>query len=116
MSAQDMTKALKIHARNAGEQTAFTMHSVRSGGALTRAPAGEDLPTVMQRAFRKKPRATWRYLRVMEVLICGSVGNPMVTGVSSEQYRDINDFGLFEQRRHWAAFGNAPHDTTTNGK
>ena len=51
ISAPDMTKALKVHARNSGERTAFTTHSFRSGGALTRALAGEDLPTVMQRAF-----------------------------------------------------------------
>ena len=64
ISAPDMTKALKLHARNAGERTAFTMHSsFRSGGALTRALAGEDLPTVMQRAFWKKPSTARRYLR-----------------------------------------------------
>ena len=40
ISAPDMTIALKVHARNAGERTAFTMHSFRSGGALTRALAG----------------------------------------------------------------------------
>ena len=51
ITAPDMTEALKVHARNAGERAAFTMHSFRSGGALTRALAGEDLPTVMQRAF-----------------------------------------------------------------
>ena len=55
ISAPDMTKALKVHVRNAGERTAFTMHSFRSGGALTRALAGKDLPTVMQRACWKKP-------------------------------------------------------------
>ena len=108
ISAPDMTKALKEHARNAGERTAFTMHSFRSGGALTRALAGEDLPTVMQRAFWTKLSTAWRYLRLMEVLIPGSVGNSMVTGVSPEQYREINEFGLSEQSRHWAAFGNAP--------
>ena len=43
----DMTKTLKVHARNAGERTAFTMHSFRSGGALTRVLEGEALPTVM---------------------------------------------------------------------
>ena len=53
ISAPDMTKALKVHARNAGERTAFTMHSFRSGGALTRALTGEDMLTVMQRAFWK---------------------------------------------------------------
>ena len=42
----------------------------------------------------------------MEVLVPGSVGNSMVTGVSSEQYREINEFGLSEQSRLWAAFGN----------
>ena len=78
ISAPDMTKALKVHARNAGERTTFTMHSFRSGGALTRTLAGEDLPTVM-RAFWKKPSTARRYLRLMEVLIPGSVGNSMVT-------------------------------------
>ena len=108
ISAPDITKALKVHARNAGERTAFTMHSFRSGGALTRALAGEGLPTVMQRAFWKKPNTAWRYFRLMEVLIPKSVGNSMVTEVSPEQYREINEFGLSEQSRHWAAFGNAP--------
>ena len=87
-----MTKALKVHARNTGERTAFTMHSFRSGGALTRALAEEDLPTVMQRIFWKKPSTAWRYLRLMEVLIHGSVGNSMVTGVSPEQFKEINEF------------------------
>ena len=103
-----MTKALKVHARNAGERTARTMHSFTPGGALTRALTGKDLPTVMQRAFWKKPSTAWRYLRLMEVVIPGSVRNSMVTGVSPEQYREINEFGLSEQSRHWAAFGNAP--------
>ena len=63
-----MTKALKVHARNAGERTAFTMHSFRSGGALTtRALTGEGVPTVMQRAFgRSRVRLadtsdSWKY-------------------------------------------------------
>ena len=103
-----MTKALKVHGQNAGERTAFTMHSFRSGEALIRAVAGEDLPTVMQREFWKKLSTAWRYLRLMEVLIPGSVGNSMVTWVSPEQYREINEFELSEQTRHWAALGNAP--------
>ena len=73
ISAPDMTKALKVHARNAGERTAFIMHSFKSGGALTPDLAGEDLPTVMQRAFWKKLSTAWRYLRLLEVLIHGSV-------------------------------------------
>ena len=84
-----------MHARKAGERTAFTMHFFRSGGALTtRALAREDLPTVMQSAFWKKPSTARRYLRLMEVLIPGSVGNSMVTGVSPELFREINELGL----------------------
>ena len=101
MSAPDMTKAPKVYARNAGERTAFIMHSFRSGGALTRTLAGEDLPTVMQRVlFWKKPSTAWRYFRLMEVLISGFVGNSMVTEVSREQYREIDEFGLSEESRH----------------
>ena len=105
ISAPDMTKVLKVHAPNAGERTAFTMHSFRSEGLLTRALAGEDLPTVMQRAFRKKPNTAWRYLRLMEVLNPGSVGNSMVNGVSPKQYGEMNEFRLFEQNIYGAAFG-----------
>ena len=47
LSATDMTKALKVYTRNAGEPTAFTMHFFRSGGALTHMLAGEDLPTII---------------------------------------------------------------------
>ena len=75
---------------------------------LTRALAGGDLPTVMQHAFWKKPSTAWRYFRLVEVLVPGSVGNSMVTGVSREQSIEINEFGLSEQCRHWAAFRNAP--------
>ena len=103
-----MAKALKVHARNVGERTVFTLYSFRSEGALTRALTGEDLPTVMQRAFWKKPTTVWRYLRLMEVLIPETVGNYMVTGVSPEQHREFHGFGLPEQSGHWAAFGNAP--------
>ena len=108
VSAPDMTKVLKEHARNAGERTAFTMHFFRSEGPLTRALAGEDLPTVMQRAFWKKPSTAWRYLRLMKVLNPGSVGNSMVTGVPAKQYGEMNEFRIFEQSRYWAAFGNTP--------
>ena len=103
-----MTKVLKAHARDARERTAFTMHSSRSEGALTRALAGEDLPTVMQHAFWKKPSTAWIYLKLMEVLIPASVGNSMVTGVSPEQYREINEFELSEQNKHRVTFGDTP--------
>ena len=107
ISAPDMIKVLKEHARNVGDRNAFTMHSFRSGGPLTRALAGENLPTVMQRTFCKKSSTAWRYLRLMDVLNPGSVGNSMATGVSPEQYEKINEFGLLEQSRHGAAVGNA---------
>ena len=51
ISAPDMTKALKVHARTAEERTAFDMHSFRSVGALARTLAGEGLPTVVQRTL-----------------------------------------------------------------
>ena len=47
ISAPDLTKALKVHARNVGERTAFTMHSFLSGGAITRALAGAHHPQTL---------------------------------------------------------------------
>ena len=114
ISAPDMTKALKVHTtRDAGERTAFNMHSFKPGGALTRAQAGEDLPMVMRCAFWKTPSTAWRYLRLMKVLIPGSVA---VTEVSPEMYRHIYEFGLSEPSKHWVAFGNAPMVRPPTGK
>ena len=55
MSAAEMTHALKSHAQAAGEKADFSMHSFRSGGAITRALRGEDLSSIMERAFWKRP-------------------------------------------------------------
>ena len=40
----------------------------------------------------------------------------MVTGVSLEQYRKSNEFGLSEDSRNWTAFGNAPIIGPPTGK
>ena len=83
ISAPYMKKSLKNHARNTEEHTVFTMYCFSSGGALSRALAGEDLPTITQRAFWKKPSTAGRYLKLMEVrMIPGSLGNFMATGLS----------------------------------
>ena len=44
----------------------------------------------MERAFWKRPSTAWRYVRIMEVVSPGAVGNAVVKGVSAEQYRQIN--------------------------
>ena len=84
ISTRYITNALQVHARNAGERMAFTMHSLRPGGVLAGALAADDLPAIMQCAFWKKPNTTWRNIRLMEVLIPGFAGNSMATGVSPE--------------------------------
>ena len=47
ISAAKMSAALKKYAHAAGETQEFSLHSFRSGGALTRALAGDSLSTVM---------------------------------------------------------------------
>ena len=81
------------------------MHSFRSGGAVSRALAGDSLSTIMQRAFWKSHRQAWRYMRLMEVVSPGSNRKAMLEGVSEAQYAQINDFPLSEQSKSWAAFG-----------
>ena len=56
ISAAKMSAALKKYAQAAGETQEFSLHSFRSGGALTRALAGDSLSTVMQRAYWKNPK------------------------------------------------------------
>ena len=62
----------------------------------------------MERAFWKRPSTAWRYMRIMEVVSPGTVGNAVVKGVSAEQYRQINDFSLSEHSKSESAFGTEP--------
>jgi len=80
-----MTKSLQTYARDADEQTHFTMHSFRSGGAIPEALDGSDISTIITRAFWKRPQTAWRYMRLMEVLAPGPTGSAMITEVSQEQ-------------------------------
>ena len=108
LSASQMTSFLKQSAAAAGVEGDFSMHSFRSGGAVSRALAGDDLSTIMQRAFWKDPKTAWRYMQLAQVVSPGSSGYSMVPGVTEDQYRVINDFPLSTQSKSWAAFGNAP--------
>ena len=108
ISAAKMSTALKKYARAAGETQEFSLHSFRSGGALTRALAGDSLSTVMQRAYWKNPKTAWRYMRLMEVVAPGSEGSGMVEGITEDQYRQFNEFPLSEQTRSLAAFSGRP--------
>lgn len=108
ISAKQMTATLKKYAKEIGEVQAFSMHSFRSGGAVSRALAGESLATIMQKAYWKNPKTAWRYMRLLEVVAPGSGGEGMVKGVSEAQYREFNEFPLSDQSKSWAAFGNQP--------
>ena len=52
-----------------------TPHSFRSGGAVSPELAGDSTPTVIQRAFWKRPRTVHTYMRSMEVVSPGSKGD-----------------------------------------
>ena len=108
ISAKRMTAILKKYAKDRGEVQAFSMHFFSSGGAVSRALAGESLATMMQKAYWKNPKTAWRYMRLLEVVAPGSGGEGMVTGVSEAQYREFNGFPLSDQSKPWAAFGNQP--------
>ena len=56
----------------------------------------------------KHPRTAWRYLRLVEVVAPGSVGNSLVKETTEAQYKEINEFSLSEPSKSWAAFRNAP--------
>ena len=108
ISAATMSAALKTYAQAAGETQEFSLHSFQSGGALTRALAGDSLSTVLQRAYWKNPKTAWRYIRLMEVVAPGSEGSGMVAGNTEDQYRQLNEFPLSEQTRSLAAFSGRP--------
>lgn len=105
LSRAQMTSMLKASALEAKVPGDFSMHSFRSGGAVSRALAGDDLSTIMQRAFWKSPTTAWRYMQLAKVTSPGTAGFNSIPGVSETQYREINEFPLSEQSREWAAFG-----------
>ena len=108
ISAPQMTTALKAYAVAAGERGEYSMHSFRSGGAISQALAGENLQSIMQRAFWKQPSTAWRYMRLMQVVAPGTSVPSMVKGVSEDEFRQMNEFPLSELSRSWAAFGTEP--------
>ena len=105
MPAAEMTYTLKSvrQARRRHLDALFPL-----GGAITRALRGEDLASIMERAFWKRPSTAWRYMRIMEVVSPDAVGNAVVKGVSAEQYRPSDELSLGEQSKSWSAFGTEP--------
>lgn len=67
-STTKMSKRLKEYAKAAGETRDFSLHSFRSGGAISRALAGDSLSKIMQRACWKSPKTAWRYMILLEVV------------------------------------------------
>ena len=100
----DIRKALNAYAHAAGEAFPCIVHSFCSGGAVATALQRNDLSTIMQRAFWKQPRTARRYLRLLEVMAPGSVGNYLVKRVTEVQNRESDEFQLSEQSKSWAAF------------
>ena len=94
ISAAKMSATLKEYARAAGETQDFSLHSFRSGGAISRALTGDSLSTIMQRAYWKSPKTAWRYMRLMDVVAPGSEGTGMVEAVTSAQFATFNEFPL----------------------
>ena len=68
-----------------GEPRFLSMHSFPSGGAVSRARAGEDVSTIMQRAFWKSPNTARRYVRPAEVLSPGTTGHTRVPRITGEK-------------------------------
>ena len=100
MPAAEMTHALKaMRGQQARRLTSRCILFVRGGGAITRTLRGADLSSIMERAFWKRPSTAWRYMRIIEVVSPGAVGNTLVKGASVELSRQINEFWLNGQSK-----------------
>ena len=63
VAASHMILKLREYAKPANVDQDFTVHSFRSGGAISRALAGDSLESIMQKAYWKNPKTAWRYMR-----------------------------------------------------
>ena len=85
LSAKQMSQIVRRHAKNAGEHMEFSMHSVRSCGAVSRVLAGDSTAAIMLKELWKNPQKALRYMRLIEVASPGAEGVATVEGVSENQ-------------------------------
>jgi hypothetical protein len=102
MTTQLKKYKLKVGLRS-DDQGALSrsMHSFRSGGAISKILEGEALETVMKEAYWKSPRTAIHYMKILEVL------QPMGEfrqGVTEEENKKANEMPLQECARLCQAY------------
>ena len=99
---QQMTDALKKYLAMFGLPVeGKTMHSFRSGGAVTKILEGESLAQVMGDAFWKTEAVARDYMRLEQVLI---PFNAELGNTSTAQYKEMNEAPVSESMRKWRAY------------
>lgn len=62
LTAPQRTVLLEDHLEAANVEQSFFTHSFSSGEEASRACTGEDVETIMQRAFWESPKTAWRHI------------------------------------------------------
>lgn len=95
-----MTERLRKHMKRAGMEVdqgrlSVSIHSLRSGGPLTKMLEGDSLKKVMFEAYWKNPKTAWKYIKLLEVM--GPFKYDRST-ISPEEYARLNALPMNEHR------------------
>ena len=95
-----MTERLRKHMKRAGMEVdqgrlSVSIHSLRSGGPLTKMLEGDSLKKVMFEACWKNPKTAWKYIKLLEVM--GPFKYDRST-ISPEEYARLNALPMNEHR------------------
>ena len=95
-----MTERLRKHMKRANMKVeqgrlVVSIHSLRSGGPLTRMLEGDSLQKVMFEAYWKNPKTAWKYIKLLEVMGPFKYDR---SSISPEEYARLNTLPMNEQR------------------
>ena len=95
-----MMERLRKHMKRANikveqGQLVVSIHSLRSGGPLTRMLEGDSLQKVMFEAYWKNPKTAWKYIKLLEVMGPFKYDR---SSISPEEYARLNTLPMNEQR------------------
>ena len=95
-----MTERLRKHMKRANMKVeqgrlVVSIHSLRSGGPLTRMLEGDSRQKVMFEAYWKNPKTAWKYIKLLEVMGPFKYDR---SSISPEEYARLNTLPMNEQR------------------
>ena len=99
--SQNLKKFMKEVGLNLEQNLPVSMHSFRSGGAISKFLERQPLEKIMYDAVWKNPQTMWKYMKILEVL---SLFKQNQSSFNPDFYHVVNTIPLLVQARSWQAY------------